>query len=778
MLSSEQFLISDLKIESFLKIIFAVQAIMLGLIFTDILGFGAANSSVLIARQVVGFIYLTFVPGLILLRILGLHYLGLAKGTLYSVGLSIGFSMFIMLLINTILPAFGFLNPLSSQNIIIVLFVSVTILCFASYLKDKDFKVRIEANPKKVSLLALLTVLIFPVASIFGTLLASFYGTNILLLLMLLAISSICVLVAFGKVNPELFPLLVLGIAVALLFQISLVSNYLVGWDSHTEFFFFNSVTANSIWNSSTPFSYNSMLSIVMLPVLYSQFLRINGVWVIKIIYPLIYSLVPLGLYEVYRKQTNAKVAFLAVFFFMSVFTFFNEMPALGREEIAELFIVLLLLLALENNIPSRKRALLFIFFGASLVVSHYGLTYLFFLYLGSALLFVSIMNKSSFTRFASRLFGPLKRISIKNLGVELDTKVKNNAADQSKIRNSITLTFFLFFFVFALVWYIYIANSITFESVVNIGNNIYNGFVSELFVTGTRGASVLNVLGLGSGIVIRGPSRVILYITEFFMVVGVVGYLVKAKRTNFTLEYGGMAITSLAILLVSVALPFFANTLDISRIYQFTTVFLAPFCIVGGATVCATILKRFGHRLHKRRQTYIALLLSAVLILYFLFNTGFIYEVTGDTPSSIALSLGKMNVSNNTALEIWLHGEVDSKQDVFGATWLSENRNASFIVYADLISQSHVLVSYGMIPKNDVYVMSNSTQIIEASYIYLGQLNVKDSIMVNQQSQPWNTTNISTLLQQANLIYSNGAGQVYLYTSNPVRVEDSVKLP
>jgi len=58
-----------------------------------------------------------------------------------------------------------------------------------------------------------------------------------------------------------------------------------------------------------------------------------------------IFSLVPLALFHIYRQQIGDNKAFLAAFFFMAVPTFSLEMIALAKQQIAELFFALFLLL-------------------------------------------------------------------------------------------------------------------------------------------------------------------------------------------------------------------------------------------------------------------------------------------------------------------------------------------------------------------------------------------------------------------------------------------------
>jgi len=44
-------------------------------------------------------------------------------------------------------------------------------------------------------------------------------------------------------------------------------------------------------------------------------------------------------LYLVFKKQTSSNISFLAIFYFMAANVFYGVMPALARQEIAELFL-------------------------------------------------------------------------------------------------------------------------------------------------------------------------------------------------------------------------------------------------------------------------------------------------------------------------------------------------------------------------------------------------------------------------------------------------------
>ena len=89
------------NIKSFLWLIFSIQIFLLVLI-----GLDSVNIQIPILRQFISFIFLTFIPGILILRILRIHNIGNAETVLYSVGLSIGSLMLIGLFMNTVISLF------------------------------------------------------------------------------------------------------------------------------------------------------------------------------------------------------------------------------------------------------------------------------------------------------------------------------------------------------------------------------------------------------------------------------------------------------------------------------------------------------------------------------------------------------------------------------------------------------------------------------------------------------------------------------------------------
>jgi len=279
-------------------------------------------------------------------------------------------------------------------------------------------------------------------------------------------------------------------------------------------------------------------------------------------------------------------------------------------------------------------------------------------------------------------------------------------------------------------------------------------------------------MFGSASGTIIRGDSRIVIYVTLLFMAVGIIIAAVKHEKTRLTQEYRAMASANVVILLLCVFLPYFAGNLNIPRTYHFVTLFLAPFCVLGGLAIFKRALSMVRHvNVHLSIgaiEKGSVILTTFLLITYFLFNTGFVYEVTGVAPSSISLSMERMKTSNATDTKIWLSSMVLSEQDVSSAIWLSQNRNDSFDVYSDLYSAYHALASYGLLRYNYVHMLLNDTKIGKTTYIYLSKLNIADGVVTgpDANSPPWNTSDLFPVLRDSNKIYSNGFSEVFLGAS------------
>ena len=757
--------INSWGIKKFILIVLAIQIAMLGLVGLAILGF-----DIPVLRQIVGFIFLAFVPGLLLLRILKLHTLGSIETLLYSVGLSIAFVMFTGFFINMIYPLIGISRPISTLPVMATITFVVLILCAIAYKRGSSEKESLpQNNPIRWSELLsppVLFLLLLPILSALGAHLVYLHYGNTMLVILLSLIALTVALVSLGKFIPQkLYPLAIITIGIALVWHWSLISPNLWGSDVFHEYQFQSLVLSNYIWDYTIIVNVNAMLSIVMLAPIYSLVLDLNTVWVFKIVYPLFFSLVPLALFQVYRKQTNDKIAFFAAFFFMSFPAFFSELALLSRQQIAELFLALSILLFMDKEMASTKRAALLILFALCIVVSHYGLSYVYMLYLLMASALLLLWRSSAVRGLWDNIVAKFSKLKDSVPITHQPPKLRDNRGSQS----TLTITYVMLFIVFCFGWYMYVSDGSAFGTAVRIGNHVHDTLITDFFVVEAREGHVLQALGLEAMRVHDVEWRIAMIfqqITQVLIVVGFLGLIANWRKTRFHREYAIFALGSMVIIAMCIILPHFSANLNMTRLYHITLFFLAPFCILGGMAVSRYL---FGilprQRLRKKvASVHLNVMVMLVLLPYFLFGSGVIFEFSGATPSSMPLALYEADWTFITGPEIyaseWIKGVASPGSTIYGA-----DGHAWRILWRGGPREWPSGVGLS--------VFNPDRQMGIDSYIFLRRWNVKHNeilVFARQGEAPiyedLQTGAISSILDDRPKIYSNGWAEIRGWTS------------
>lgn len=688
------------------------------------------------------------------------------------IGLSLSFTLFFGVILNFSLPLLGFTKPISLWPLLSSFLIATSFLTLVACKFGKGFNIAFKDSKLIKNYLlnahVLLPILI-PFLAILSTLIIFYYKNNYLILINYL-LMAICVLIVVFKKNfsTKLYPLYLFSVSLGLLWTHSLISTDIIGGDIQLEYFALSNVIANSFWDPSIHTNLNAMLSITIMPPIYSIILGLSPVWVLKIIYSFVLSLVPLALFLMYRNFCSEKISFLASFFFISFPTFFFEIVGLSRQEIAEFFIAVSLLLIFSKSNDFVKKNIILLIFLFSIVVSHYTSAYLYLIIFGSYLILLFLIEKDTVNNWFKKL-----KIKLKYSG--------------STNFNVITVTYVLIFLTFSMGWYIYVSQSSSLESVVKIGDNIVTSLQSDFFSSYGRDPFVMQALGLGqmrSSEIEWQIARYIQYITQFLIIIGVYGLLTRYRR-YFNDSYLSLVLVNLFIILLSIILPNFASKINMTRIFHLCLFILSPFCILGGLMIFQflsmisrkglnILTEKFLTRISSARifltgisltekpltGKSLKLLAVFVLIPYFLFSTGFIFEVTGATPTSMPLSLYKSDWPFHTEPEIqacnWLNGVTNNKDRVY-ADWYG----GGFVSFK--------------VPKLDVHQLTNdTTKIKENSIVFLRRWNIEnDTLYIPSLGKSGLTLDyVSTkegnyfeFLSSKNRIYDNGNAQFLYYS-------------
>ena len=690
-----------------------------------------------ILREIIVFIFLTFIPGFAILRLFKFKEISFLDTFIFSVGLSIAFVMFMGLLVNELYLLLGFSQPLSTVPLTVAISVFTLIIFFIEYKRDlsENLKQKISFVEELKDVIPLSVIFFFlPVLSTLGVL----YLTTSVILISDILIVILCVIsVVSRRLIPEkLYPFLILSISITLVCQVLFTSKYILGWDSSLEYYVFRLTQINGHWgllnanfNLLLTSTYNSMLSITLLPTVYSVLMNAKDDIIFKILYPFIFCLVPLTLYRICEKQFGKlNGLFSALFFVFTSAAFYGtEALNLNRQIVGELFLILSVFLLMSKTIPVTKRRLLLIIFGTALVVSHYALAYIY-----------------------------LSIVAV----VFIISKVKPKFDDTF---NAVTV---LLLFMVTFSWYFLTsAPLMSFAKTIQI---ILVDLTSGLAPT----AGIASTTMFGIPQVFTSATWINLFLSglaNLFLIIGVLAIILKPKGTGISLQYLALTIIAAIILAVSLIAPTIASTLNFTRFYSISLLFLAPCFVFGGKTLLdiagkawLKVMRVLKRQSSSRNKNTVHLLIVIIIGAYFLSQVGFVNNVTGGAIHSYGTDFDRMMTSNKIQDKITLYNVYIPEQDVISASWLSNYKVETAEVFCDYLSEFHVLVSYGLIPNKLLLPITNTTIPPQGSFIYLGSLNVANGVITTTAVESFNTSQISFLLNQNSIVYSNGNSEIW----------------
>ncbi|RAP50650.1 MAG: hypothetical protein BZ133_05060 [Methanosphaera sp. SHI613] len=784
------FTLNDWKFNEFTYAIVLIQVLMW------IVGLLSLNSiHIPVFNDIITLLYLGFVPGIIILRILKLHDLGNTFTTLLSVGLSIASVMLIGLFMNQVYPHLSIARPIENIPLLVTFTVYNMGLLYMAYVKDKEY--HIETSSKLgfeiISSNQFLFLCLLPLIAIIGAYVYQYYSNNNIQILLLLIICGVVLAMVGGFLKREYYHFAIFSIALSILYYSVMISNHIWGYDIFFEYQFATYVIKNGIWDHTWPHAYNAMLSVVMYAPIYSKLSGMTLTWVLKFIYPFLFSLISIGLYKIFEKHTGPKMAFLAAFFFVAYNGFsYGWMVQMARQQIAEIFLVLLVWLMIDRQISQRKRKLLYLIFGVGLIVSHYSVTYLFMFTLLATIVSLTIISSG---------FGNIINNILLKFGVE-----EKYFGDYLKLDNqTISLPLSIFFIGFIVIYYSLTADSKPIGSLFdalrivskNVQSIVLGGSINPMILLAAsvallilliilykvykrlskdvavedvktyphlknvvmklkhlslkRKQAILVIVPILAFIHIWWPfsfmdivsinaQRVIL-LSVVFIVIGFIMNLINRKYFHFTKEYNAFAIFNMIILACGLFIPAFQGQLSLQRIYEVTFVVLSPFCIIGMYYIFTSAVALVRNVPLSKNIKISFWIMGIFLVLFFILNTGLIDLYAGQTST--------LPLDNTIDAPIFSQGEYE------GVAWFNENRHDNNTVYSDAFSN---ILLYWL---NDIRTCNphNMSEMAPGTYMFLRGYNIGHDTFLygNGIYIP-----LEEGINKSSKIYDNGDSQIF----------------
>lgn len=362
--------------------------------------------------------------------------------------------------------------------------------------------------------------------------------------------------------------------------------------------------------------------------------------------------------------------------------------------------------------------------------------------------------------------------------------------------KNSITITTILLFFTVTFFWY----SQLT-EATFNLGIKFMKTVaisLSELFILESRNSTIQNLAGVGLKYgFISGIAVLLTWSTFLFIGVGVIYMLTifsnnkKSKkivnifhnpnllRIKLDLNFMILSFVCCTFLLSMIFLPYLSKGYNMQRLYLQMLVILSTSFSFGGillSTGLSHLLEKMnnqtdehGKNNKKNNKPIISnlinylrekpfLLILVILLPYFLYNVGLLYQLIG-IPYSIIL---------NSNGDVYNEGAIIKDQDISSSVWSKDYVDPNKTIFTNSYGLE-VLLGEGLISPSKI--SSYLFPVYEASgtfkgYAYLRYLTIPNRKITiyypDGRVEKHSLEDYPDLLKSKLKIYSNGDSEVY----------------
>lgn len=167
-------------------------------------------------------------------------------------------------------------------------------------------------------------------------------------------------------------------VALAMMWSFSLRSDLVYGFDIASEYGSSHRTVQAGVWDAvDSTDAYGAMLSITLLPAQLHALTGMADVVVLKVVFPAVFAMFPIGIFRLAHRFLPQRWAFLAAAYTLVQGGIFQQLPALARQEIALLMFLAMVSAVFDDRVSARQRAVLVALFTPGMIVSHYSTAYL-----------------------------------------------------------------------------------------------------------------------------------------------------------------------------------------------------------------------------------------------------------------------------------------------------------------------------------------------------------------------------------------------------------------
>lgn len=423
--------------------------------------------------------------------------------------------------------------------------------------------------------------------------------------------------------------------ALALIFHMAFISDYLWGWDVNQTFYLVSHIVETGSWDPDFFHRRTPLISVIATPVMLRQILGLDLNWVFKIYVPLLYALIPIAVYSLSRLYLSPRLSILPPFVLMFYQRFFNTIQV--KQHFGELFLVSLVVVLIAEDFDNSK--VLLVLFGFGLVTSHYVSA---FLFIGMAGLYL------------------------------IATFVFDSTRLPSVTRPGVSFSFAALVGILFAYWYMTVAQGYIFRQFVEIPTAI----IIERLTASAEPVQQRTGQSLITQTLQMGVLRQ-LYFAIFATILGLLGTGVLATARRFISRdisdrHQAHLILCIPIFGMFAASIFVYGHFGIDRAIPLVFTVAAPFVLVGAVALARGLSTVFD------RQIDPGAAVAVILAAFVLFNAGGVHYAL-----NVDDSIEPSPSPQSFALEPEKNWAVFNDQEISGALWYVNHSNEDRLTFA-----------------------------------------------------------------------------------------------
>jgi uncharacterized membrane protein len=700
---------------------------------------------------------LLIVPGVILLRTLRMDGATIAMNPVYVPAASVLVLMASSLGVDLIGPPIGITAPLRAAPLLVALeVVCVALLaCSLNAPPRTDIPWGLLSRPDRLA-----WPLLVPLLSAAGALrLNSGHTAHVAEFAVVVVIIVLVAAFLFApRCDDSLLLVIVFAAALAMMWSFSLRGDLVYGFDISSEYHSLNQTVTAGVWHvSHRGDAYGAMLSVTVLPAALHALSGIPALFIFKAVYPVIGALFPVAVFSLARRVLAGRWAFMAAALVVIQQAFFQELPALARQEIALVLFGALVCAVLDTSLSTRMRCAFVCLLTLGMVVAHYSTTYLAIPLLGIAAV---LQWATSWFRPVPRLTGALLLACLVSVGGSIlwygsITHSTSNTSQFLQVAAGQGIDLLPNQGTNPLATYLQGEQERTltpaqYERLVSDYYKTHDKFVIPLSDAAEPQYALKAAVDPGSPITSRLGSSVTsladLLIQQALNVLGGIGALLLVcwrRVPVIARQIGLLGLGSMAILVLTRVSGTIAQEYNPQRAFVQALIVLA----IG---ICWTF-QRIGARWKRTRPALLGL--GAATIVLFMVGSSSLAGVAfgGGTAANLADSY-------NDYQEF-----VASAPDVAAAAWVAKAAPAGQFIYADNYAQLRLDTVAGP-ARRGVFDAITPETLDRHAWVYATTVNLKDNIvraLLGSDAASYAFPRLF-LNSNYNVVYTNGSSEVF----------------